>query len=531
MAEKPSSLTRPSSLPDLRLSPASSPRPSLIATLEPFQAPSGSKGTAVPSSSPPLSGSSRQKGHRRGIRNEPGPQRPTVEVLPGLFEPTAYNKYMTVKSVNGNSIMDLDIFDVHRSLVQACGREPKVTPQRDGSLLVEVASQEEATRLAALTGVPGCEVSCAPHKTLNQSKGVIFCGDLLRYSEERLLREMAGQGVIAVHRFQRKVDNVLTPTPSLLLTFDSLVLPKSVRCAWYPLTVKPYVPNPRRCFHCQSFGHVAQSCRRHLRGLPSTCVNCGEDDHAGDCPGPIKCYHCGEPHPASSKECDRYRFEKEILLVRTQERVSFPEAKKRAMTRTVRPGVSYASILSNFRRRPSPPAETRSPPTATPPQTPSHQTPPPQISMEVDSAKQKRSRSEDSLEESPPAKVQSSGPLHGPAKAEEVVTAPVTTNTPETLPVERQESSGSKVAGGSRSAPAPSPSKHAHASEARPERPAGARTVGATQLSQTSRPPPSKPKLLAAGGRGRSTVPHPETKGAVGAKKILSKGLQKHHAK
>ena len=45
-------------------------------------------------------------------------------------------KYLVIKSLGGQFIMDSDIFDAHRSLVQACGREPKVTPQRDGILLV-----------------------------------------------------------------------------------------------------------------------------------------------------------------------------------------------------------------------------------------------------------------------------------------------------------------------------------------------------------------------------------------------------------
>lgn len=38
--------------------------------------------------------------------------------------------------------MTIDVFDVNRTLAQACEREPNVTPQRDGSLLVEVTSQE-----------------------------------------------------------------------------------------------------------------------------------------------------------------------------------------------------------------------------------------------------------------------------------------------------------------------------------------------------------------------------------------------------
>ena len=117
-------VSRPRCLPDVRSSPASS-RSSLIATLEPFQA-------------------------------------------------IYYEQFLVIKSLDGVSIMDLDIFDVHRTLIKACGREPKVSSQRDGSLLVEVSSPEESARLRAISSVPGTQVACTPHATLNQYKGSSF---------------------------------------------------------------------------------------------------------------------------------------------------------------------------------------------------------------------------------------------------------------------------------------------------------------------------------------------------------------------
>lgn len=123
--------------------------------------------------------------------------------------------------------MGLDIFDVHCSVIQACGCEPKVTPQRDDSLLVEVASPDEATRLRARSAVPGAEVFCTPHTTFNQCKGAVYCRDILHFSEERLMREMKKEGVVAVHRFQ-KVDGILKPTPFLHLTISALSLPQVV---------------------------------------------------------------------------------------------------------------------------------------------------------------------------------------------------------------------------------------------------------------------------------------------------------------
>ena len=105
--------------------------------------------------------------------------------------------------------MDLDIFDVHRAVIKVCGREPKVS-QMDGSLLVEVSSPEESARLKAISSVPGTQVACTHHATLNQCKGVIFSRDVIRYSYEKILHEVSDQCVV-VDRLQKKVDGVLVP--------------------------------------------------------------------------------------------------------------------------------------------------------------------------------------------------------------------------------------------------------------------------------------------------------------------------------
>lgn len=130
--------------------------------------------------------------------------------------------------------------------------------------MVEVSFHEEISRLSALSGVPGAKVLCKPHTNLYQSRGVVFCKELLRYSEERLLQD---EGVAAMLSFRKKGDGVITPTSSLQ-TFNSLVLPPSIHCVSYNLPEKMQVPNARICFHFQSLDHVARSYRRLQRGLP-----------------------------------------------------------------------------------------------------------------------------------------------------------------------------------------------------------------------------------------------------------------------
>ena len=120
--------------------------------------------------------------------------------------------------------MDLDIFGVHRALIKVCGRELKVSSQRDGSLLEEASFPEESARHRAISSVPGTQVACTPHAILNQCKRVIFSRNVMRYSNKKLLHELNDQGVVGVNRLQKKVDGVLVLTLTLFLTFDRFKL-------------------------------------------------------------------------------------------------------------------------------------------------------------------------------------------------------------------------------------------------------------------------------------------------------------------
>ena len=147
--------------------------------------------------------------------------------------------------------------------------------------------------------------------------------------KEKLPHELSDQGVVGVDRLQKKVDGVLVPTPSLFLTFDRLKLPEVVKLAWLRLPVTTCIPSLRRCFHCQAFGHVSRSCRRLQDSLLVMYPSCGTTDHdSTTCSDPISCFHCRRPHPAISKDCDRYRFKIEVFSIRTTEKIDFVEAKR-----------------------------------------------------------------------------------------------------------------------------------------------------------------------------------------------------------
>ena len=175
----------------------------------------------------------------------------------------------------------------------------------------------------------------------------------MKYSEERLQEEFKDQRVVDVTQVKRRIDGKLTPLPTYILTFDLWRLPRELKAAWLRLEIRPYVPSLRRCFFCQRFGHVSDSCRWKLKGEKGICSNCGKED-LDECDRPSYCVNCSGSHSATSKSCDRYLLEREIQTIRSKERVTFQEAKKRVMTQFIRPGVSYASVINNTRKTPMP---------------------------------------------------------------------------------------------------------------------------------------------------------------------------------
>ncbi|GFW97222.1 uncharacterized protein TNCV_4784361 [Trichonephila clavipes] len=139
------------------------------------------------------------------------------------------------------------------------------------------------------------------HKTLNSCRGVISEPDLLTTPDGEILDGFSDQGVIQVRRITIKKDNSVIPTKHLILTFNSPTLPKTIKAGYLNCKIRPYIPNPLRCFKCQRFGHSQTACRGQL-----TCSRCASVGHASsDCTLEQKCVNCSQPHPTDSKLCPK----------------------------------------------------------------------------------------------------------------------------------------------------------------------------------------------------------------------------------
>ena len=87
--------------------------------------------------------------------------------------------------------------------------------------------------------------------------------------------------------------------------------------------ISQFISNPLRCFKCQQFGHGQLSC--HNKEI---CFRCGREGHDGkDCTEDPRCKNCQGGHMASSKDCPRWKTEKEIVTLKCTKNISFYEAK------------------------------------------------------------------------------------------------------------------------------------------------------------------------------------------------------------
>ncbi|GFT78479.1 putative RNA-directed DNA polymerase from transposon BS [Trichonephila clavipes] len=191
-------------------------------------------------------------------------------------------------------------FAIHKAIQGISGEPKSVKKLRSGDLLIETSSALQTKSLLLTKTFLDCPLIVNLHRSLNSCRGVIYETDLLCASEAEILDGLSDQGVTEPN------------------------LPSKIKAGYLNCNLRPYIPNPLRCFKCQRFGHSQNSCRGQL-----TCSRCAAVGHSStDCTLEPKCINCSQIHTADSKLCPKWKTEKEIQTIKTNKNISYFAARK-----------------------------------------------------------------------------------------------------------------------------------------------------------------------------------------------------------
>ncbi|GFX07130.1 putative RNA-directed DNA polymerase from transposon BS [Trichonephila clavipes] len=255
----------------------------------------------------------------------------TVLLLPKFtVDEIAQHTRFLILSLPNNEMCRKSPFVIHKALLGIGGEPKSIKKLRSGDLLIETISAVQSKSFLLAKTFIDSPLIVTPHRTLNSCRGVISESDLLYASETEILEDLSDQGVTQVRRIKIKKETSLFPTKHLILTFNSPQLPSNIKAGYLNCKLRPYIPNPLRCFKCQRFGHSQNSCRGQL-----TCSRCAAVGHSStDCTLEPKCINCSQPHTADSKLCPKWKTEKQIQEIKTNRNITYVEARKLIVPQT-----------------------------------------------------------------------------------------------------------------------------------------------------------------------------------------------------
>ena len=258
----------------------------------------------------------------------------------------SFPRFLLLEAMGKEPITRLSPFVIQKTIQGVIGTVESVKKLKSDQILIETHRKITSDKILKLTEFSTLKIKAFPHPSLNSSKGVIRCPDLSGVPEEEILRELTPQEVSGVRRISFPKDNKRIPTNTIVLTFSTPNLPKTIKVGYLIVKVQVYVPNPLRCFKCQRFGHHESRCTSDIE----RCKKCGVDAdfHSEfNCPNELKCVNCGGPHEVTSKSCPAWIKEKEILKVKYTKNIPFPEARKIVNDKyiPISEKTSYANII------------------------------------------------------------------------------------------------------------------------------------------------------------------------------------------
>lgn len=247
----------------------------------------------------PATGDGDDTVHEIDFGNKYRKDSPPRIILPVVFRVTEKDK----------AFWDMDQNQIAQDLVDTLQKDVVYQRlSRRGQLTVCVNNADAAIKLLDVKTLAGVGVEAYIPPSLIKNEGKIIAVPY-RYSEDRILEELAPYGVVGARREVKamKLENgglTFNPRGVVILTFKPEVpLPKRVHVGQYVFPVEEYLEPPLQCFNCMRFGHSAKVCRANPR-----CRQCAGAHNFKECKSKVMlCCNCLEEHRATFAGCSKRR--------------------------------------------------------------------------------------------------------------------------------------------------------------------------------------------------------------------------------
>lgn len=234
---------------------------------------------------------------------------------------------------------DLNPFCLKKGFDNITTHIKDIIKQKDGSVLLSTLNETGNNKISKATKFIDLDIEVTEHKKLNNSQGIIYCRDLNGMEKEVIQEELKDQGVCDVYIMNKMYNNIRRPNGLYILTFNTTSTPQYIKIGYSAIEVRTYIPNPLRCMNCQLFGHSKNNCTSDK----ALCGICSDELPHNVCEIK-KCLNCKGEHESFSRKCPVYMEEAEIMRIKTLERISFSEARRRVKVRT---NMNFAETLIN----------------------------------------------------------------------------------------------------------------------------------------------------------------------------------------
>lgn len=233
---------------------------------------------------------------------------------------------LLMEAVEGEQGVPWDHLDVASTVQRFAGQAVEAYTEKSGSRYVfEVSDPADAIKLKQITQLTsGRMVRVIPHPVHNQVRCVVSNPDIYHVSEQILKEQFAAQGVVDVHRICKGNGTAKAKTSSVVLTFEGTSFPANVKFGLLRIQTRPYYSLPLQCYNCYGYGHGKTGCKNKTR-----CRVCsGVHDIATKCRAKAFCSNCRGNHQPMDRKCPTYVKEAAVLKLRTDNGVSYRDAKK-----------------------------------------------------------------------------------------------------------------------------------------------------------------------------------------------------------